>query len=101
MKLKPTYCPAFVMDKMPFEKEWKLRIVIPGIDNGGAVYLEATSELKDQQSAEDLLDLILAALPNVKRERPNPFTRLQPFTFSTASTNGSPKTDSCNLNGLV
>jgi hypothetical protein len=63
---------AFVMDRMPWEKEWTIRIVIPGIDRGGAVWLEATSELPNRNAAEDLLDVVMAALPKVKRDkRPN------------------------------
>lgn len=61
-------CSAFVMDRMPWEKDWTIRIVIPGIDEGGAVYLEATSKLKNRKSAEDLLDLIMEELPNIKRD---------------------------------
>ena len=65
-----SHCSAFVMERMPWEKEWTIRIVIPGIDNGGAVYLEATSVQSNRKAAEDLLDVIMAALPKVKREMP-------------------------------
>jgi hypothetical protein len=72
-ELSATHCSAFafVMDRMPWEKEWMVRIVFPGMDGDGAIWFEATFERETRQEAEDMLDKILAGLPNVKREKPN------------------------------
>lgn len=61
---------AFVCEQMPWEKEWVIRIVIPSIDEGSAVHLEATCKRATSEEAEALLDKIMERLRNVRRERP-------------------------------
>jgi len=59
---------AFVLDKFPWDKGYTIRIVIPGIDDGSAVWLEHVTDLKTKYEAERLLDRIMAELRNVERE---------------------------------
>jgi hypothetical protein len=62
---------AFVCDKMPWEKEWTIRIVVPGIDGGSAVWLETTCVRMDRAGAEALLDSLLAGLTTIQRQAPS------------------------------
>lgn len=61
---------AFVCDRIPWSKEWTIRIVLPGLDNGSAVWLESDLKRETQSEAEEMLDAIMEALPSVKREMP-------------------------------
>jgi len=57
---------AFVLPKMPFEKDWTIRIVLSGIDDGSAIYLETEYDgSKSLGESEAMLEKIVAALPLV------------------------------------
>ena len=60
---------GFVMDKMPWEVDWTIRIVIPGLDGNGAIWLETQFQRETRDEAEQMLDDIVAALKNLKREK--------------------------------
>ena len=60
---------GFVMDRMPWDEEWTIRIVIPGLDGGSAIWLETQFERETRDEAEQMLDDVVAALKNLKREK--------------------------------
>jgi hypothetical protein len=60
---------GFVMDRMPLEVYWTIRIVIPGLDGGSAIWLETQFHRETRDDAEQMLDDIVAALKNLKREK--------------------------------
>ena len=61
---------AFLLDRMPWDKEWTIRICLPGIDNGHAIWLESTFKRRSKKQAQKLLSDIVKLMPTV-RERPN------------------------------
>jgi len=58
---------AFLMSRMPWDKQWTVRIVFPGMDNGEAIWLETSFKRETVEEAEAMLDAIIAALPNVAK----------------------------------
>ena len=61
---------AFLLDRMPWDKEWTIRICLPGIDNGHAIWLESTFKRRSKKQAMKMVSDIVKLLPTV-REWPN------------------------------
>ena len=61
---------AFLLDRMPWDKEWTIRICLPGIDNGHAIWLESTFKRRSKKQALKMVSDIVKLMPTV-REWPN------------------------------
>ena len=61
---------AFLLDRMPWDKEWTIRICLPGIDNGHAIWLESTFKRRSKKQAQEMVSKIVKLMPSV-REWPN------------------------------
>ncbi len=59
---------AFVCERMPWDKEWTIRIVLPGLDNGSAIWLEADIRRDTQAEAEAVLVAVIEAVKHIERE---------------------------------
>lgn len=60
---------ALILARFPFEKDWTIRIVLPGIDEGSAIYLETSFDgEKTREQVEAMLDKIVKELPSVVKE---------------------------------
>lgn len=60
---------AFVLDHLFIdEQDWTIRIVIPGIDGGCAVWLETTCKRDNKAQVEALLTDVLEGLKDITRE---------------------------------
>ena len=57
---------AFVLAPI-FDDDWKIRVVLPGLDRGSAIWLECEVDRKTGEEVEELLGEVLKMLPGVRR----------------------------------
>ena len=69
----------FVLDRFPGE-DWTIRLVIPGIDGGHAVYLETTFKRDSLQEVERIAEQIAEALPRTVFIKNTPIEDTTPNT---------------------